>query len=908
MATFLLPAAVLLSESASLLAPRAQGWRFDLPSAVIGFILGVLAALGVYLMRHRIAAARDTVRDGAIHVQQRVSTGVEDRYREQMIERAERSHLLHRYASLSELHVDRRLIVPHAMPAALQPAEGEQESDRWQEMRLHDVLHPSPVTIDVREAIRGHRRLAFLGPMGSGRSTLIAYLTQLYARRVAWRLTFPEPDEEDERDLIAARDRERERLPVQVALQLVDLDLAEQGGRHALVEPVSDYVASSLGVLIGLPSAQMVRGRIISGKCILFFDNLDMLDADTRRWALDWIDRLAGAYPENVYVVAGGDEGYGALWQIGFATLMLEGFDQREVGHFCERWEGMRGDLDVVRWRAEAEALQAAYEEELARARREGRPLPDEADYAHPEVPELPPHLLDIWPPGRRERVLPVDLALAGLLWREQNAVPAESLMRYVQAALLAFRRAGDELLTPPQWARVLATVAWSMQSGKSYEVDRAVFEQAVTDLLDETYEASAGLRQRVEGEEDEKPDFGPHGRSAIAALLGTGDLVLEAARGRLGFVHPTFRAYFAAQHAARTEASQVLLGHVSDPGWQDTLVFYAALANVAPLVMARLKGPDDLFRSNFFAAASYLAASPEVDERLQGGVLADLAQVFMDPLQPALLGRRAATAIAHSKDRGAIYLFGQAMQNEDAHLRRLGVWGLAQMDHERVLAGLQHALSDADRLVRIEALHALAARGGDPAIDGLVQGLQDEDELARRVAAELLAGIGGEGHELLREGARSDDMYIRRAAVFGLGAVREPWALKVVDAMRRQDDEWFVRSAATEVMNRLEGTSLSIAPGPPGIEGQVWLARWATGRGVTLDSPQSVQRALLQALRDGDPTVKTAAADALRASGDRDVVPALKAELKDENLLVREAAFAALCEIARRTGAHVPA
>lgn len=174
----------------SILQPsRGQGWSFALPSALIGFILGCLAALGIYLLRHRIAAARDAVRDRVLHIRQRVSTGVEERYREQVIEAAERSHLLWRYAPLSDVYISRRFGVPQALPRDLRPPESEGESQRWHQMRLHDMLHPSPVTTEIAEAIKHHNKLAILGPSGSGRTTVLNHLMALFARQDAWRMS-----------------------------------------------------------------------------------------------------------------------------------------------------------------------------------------------------------------------------------------------------------------------------------------------------------------------------------------------------------------------------------------------------------------------------------------------------------------------------------------------------------------------------------------------------------------------------------------------------------------------------------------------------------------------------------------------------------------------------------------------
>ena len=894
---------------APLWARGEPGWQFDLPSALVGFVLGLLCAWAVYRLRHRFAAARDTVQSRAEHVQERLSTGVEDRYREHVIEQAEKSHLLQRYASLSELYVHRRLIVPHTVPAASGSHESAQEAERWRSARLYDVFHPSPTTIDLTQAIRQHHKLAFLGPMGSGRTTLLAYLAQLYGRRAGWRLTLPEPQEEDPPELVSTRERERERLPVQIALQLVDVSLADQGGRHALIEPIADYLGASLHGLIAVPSTPMVRNKIIKGDCILLFDNLDMLDAGTRRQVLHWIDQLSRAYPDNVCALTGDLGGYAALWEIGFAVLKLDGFDQQVASRFAERWSRMREDLETQRWEIERAAGQAAFEQEVARTRRAGLPPPPKEDFLPTSAPALRTRLLDAWPSGHRGQIAPLELALAALLWREHDTVPQEPLMRTARAAFAAFNRAADGLLSPPQWARVLASVAWEMQLAHRYQDERQTFEQTVTDLLDTTYAASADLRHMTEEEEEEKPNFARQGRSAFSALLRTGDLVRQVGRGRVAFVHPTFRAYFAAQHAARTDESTTLIDHVRDPQWQDTILSYSALTNVAPLVMARLKATDDLFRTNFFAAAGYLAASPEADERLRGSVLAELAQVFLNPMQPTALGRRAAETIARSKDKGSIYLFGQAMSHQDAHIRLLGVWGLSLVEDRRALSGLKRALADPDRLVRIEALHALAASAGnEPAVDGLVQGLQDEDELTRRVAAELLSTAGQEGHDLLRQAVESEDMYIRRAGVFGLGAVREPWATDVVDHMRREDDEWFVRSAATEVMERLSAPPPPIAPELLKQKAPEWLSSWAAENRVTMDSTEAALRAAVQAMQQDEWTVKLAAGDLMRVLGGPEAIPALKDALKDENMLIRETAFAVLHEISTRIGSHIPA
>jgi HEAT repeat protein len=902
MAQLSMVALAFLSTTAGVTDPPPADGQLEWRSLAVGFGLGLLVALVLWVLRDRMVAASEALRARTARLRARLSRRGIDRYRNQMIELAERGHLLHHHATLSEIYVPRRLLVPGAVPPALQRAEDDQDGGSWSAERMVELMHPASVSVTLKEAMRQQKRLAILGTTGSGRTTLLHHMALLYARRVGWRLSFPEPSVEDAASRKAARRREQERLPVLIPLQVLDLSSVHEGGRNALVRPIITHLAASPYHAIAAYVGSMVRSRLLSGDCLLLFDNLDLLDPERRGQVLGWIGELAQAYPDNVMVIAGAVEGYAALAKMGFPPLVLDTFVRLEVERFVEQWERIHDTLDASELEDRRTTWQAILEQTTQGLSPEDLAEPP----AEPPVaPELSLSVLDAWPAGRREGVLPVDLALAAILWRQGQPVPAKAAARCAQAVIAAIGHVKDRLLTPPQWAHVLGSVAWSMQVEGQHQEAQSLFEQAVADLLDETYVAAADLRA---AEDDEKPGFSRESRSAVLALVAAGDLLTEVERRRIAFVHPIYRAYFAAQHAARANQEPVVRAHVRDPQWQHTVRSYAALSNPAALVKERLQGTDDLFRSDFFAGAGDVAASTNIDERLRAGLLSELAQILLDPKHCTPMCQLAAKTIVQFQDDGALYLFGKAIAHQDPQVRRVGVWGLSLVEGKRALAGLQHALSDPDHLVRIEALYAIAGRHGEATVDGLVQGLQDEHELTRRVAAELLAVHGGDGHDLLREAADVEDMYIRRAAVFGLGVVGEPWALRIVDRVQREDGEWFVRSAAAEVMERTISAQPVIIPDAVRPELADWLIHWASEQGVPCTSPDEAGDALLQAMRQGAWRIKVAAADLLRACGGRQAIPVLKSALRDERLLVREAAFAALREISQRIGLRIPA
>jgi HEAT repeat protein len=872
--------------------PQAAGGQLEWGSLIIGFMLGLLFSLVLYLLRDRIAAAWGGLRDRVARLRARLSRRGIDRYRDQIIELSERSHLLHRYGTLSELYVERRLLVPGIVPDVLKRAGDDPDDGRWSGERTVDVMHPTAVSVSLPEAIRQEKGLAILGASGSGRTTLLHHLALLYARGVGWRLTLPEPQEQEPALVKAARRREQERLPVLIPLQTVDLSLSQAGGRNALFQPIIAHLAASPYHAISAYGGALVRSRLVTGECLLLFDNLDLLDPERRAQALEWIGALMQAHPDNMVVLCGASEGYAALAKMGLAPLVLDAFDRAEVTRFVQQWERIHDHLDASELADERASWQATLEQA-------GQPLPVE-DVAGAE---LPLSVLDAWPGARQERVSPIELALAAILWRQGQPVPEKAAARYAQAIIAAMGHFEDSLLTPAQWAQVLSSVAWSMQVEGQYQEAQSLFEQAVNDLLDRTYVASADLRTE---DEDERPEFSRESRAALAALLAAGDLLIEVERRRVAFVHPMYRAYFAAQHAARAGQESVVRAHVRDPQWQHTVRFYAALADPAPLVRERLQGTDDVFRSDLVAAAGDVAAATSVDKRLRQGLLSELAHILLDPKRPTRLRQQVAATIAQFPEDGVLYLFGRATAHEDPFVRRMGVWGLSLLDGDRALSGLQHALSDRDHMVRIEALYAISRRGGEVALDGLVHGLQDEHELTRRVAAELLAHYGGDGHDLLREAAGVEDMYIRRAAVFGLSAIDQPWALQVIDRVQREDEQWFVRSAAAEVMERTISPQPVIAPHAVRPEQEEWLVAWAAEQELPCATPEEANDALLQAIRRGSWWVRVTAADLLRTCGGRQAIPLLKGALRDEQPLVREAAYAALWEIGQRLGQRI--
>ncbi|MBL8057896.1 MAG: HEAT repeat domain-containing protein, partial [Anaerolineales bacterium] len=185
-------------------------------------------------------------------------------------------------------------------------------------------------------------------------------------------------------------------------------------------------------------------------------------------------------------------------------------------------------------------------------------------------------------------------------------------------------------------------------------------------------------------------------------------------------------------------------------------------------------------------------------------------------------------------------------------------------------------------------------------------------DDGVRQACAQALARHAEAGHAVLKEGLAHPDLATRRAAILGLGEIGGEAALQIVEERQRQEQEWYVRSAANEVINRLKEAPPDVTPRPyTPPESQGWLVSWAAVRGMGVPPGRAAVEVLNRALREGEEGTRLAAADALARLGDPAAALPLYTALRDPEFpLVRDAAYRALARISAASGQrlHAPA
>jgi hypothetical protein len=704
--------------------------------------------------------------------------------------------------------------------------------------------------LPLRRLLEGHPQLAILGAPGTGKTTLLAYTALLCARTV---------EAETEERLGAAQ----RRLPLYVSLSTMDWGEQEQQdttdredeaneGEQKNDKPKDDKnkverllgaAAVASGGKSGLTG--IMRKYLEAGRAIVLADDWDRLLPQQRQQATVWLAELIAAQPGNLWLVVAGTRAYAPLTEAGFVPVSLAPWNAWQVEEFARRW---------------VDACTQTYE--------------DSTIDLHKLIAELQ-H-------AARMGASPLELTLRAFVCTSDQKGPRG------RAAL--FDRALDLLL-------------WQEEAPWLLTACRTALGQPALQLLQE--ERAATSREEMEAAlEAALPPPGERPANATTQALRTltseRGLLRLAGTNHYAFIHPLWQAYLAARQLIPATPS-TLMERLGDRQWAETLRFYAELGDMAPLVAAWMRGPDDVLHTRLRVLGSWASVAPE-DAAWRDGAMAVLARAFLEPGLLAQIRQELTKILVATGMRGVTYLFSQALQHPEADIRAAAVRGLVQLAQERSLPALEVKLKDQALAVREAVVHSLATMNTDAAMRMLEQVLLEGDDVLRPIAAEALARFGEQGVDILTTAVKSEDVVARRAAVFGLAVVE---ARDILQEVARKDDQWVVRSAATAALEKMEqvekNKEAASVPPPPEVEQLPWLISWAATRGQGVGRGEAALSMLRRALGEGNVPVRLAAAQVLAQVGRPDDVELLRNTLDDADRTVASAAFEALAEISAR-------
>lgn len=898
---------------------------FDVENFGLGVLVGWGTAYGVYRARHAIQAARESAKKGAGAVQNSATRSADSRYISDLIEQCETTHVGGKFVNLSQIVVEPRFI-PAKEFASPQEADSVESVYRVvPNIPDHPYLQaPFNIeTLSINELATGSNALALLGVPGSGRTTALLTIAlhslgkvrfdppmdSVQAKLDAEEAKLAEKERAvrvQERIVMQQRAKERlaneigiafssnadEELKQQIPLfnrlmpvyvHFADLNAAtrEFGAEADPAEHIVRAVQYTVKRVTASTIPRNVYSRLVKGQILLLLDGYDDLPENERPAALAWLKAFREQYGQNFLIVAGPAQGFGPLLREGLTPVYMRPWSDLDIKRAASRWAEAWGQMGKKR-------------------RKSSAPEADMVKRALTNTRALTPLeiTLKIWAAYAEDSEM---VGVEGWLraFMQRHLQNSEAML--TQIAQIAALQLDEGFISSAR----LQTLAIG---GDSAAVKVKTSElPVVTPESAETAPAAKGKGRKGKGDAEEKADSETtSAQGRLLGLLRNAGLLTRFRDDRYQFRHKLLAAYLGSL-TLKNAPPETLSAKANQPGWKEAIAYAALNTPLDALVARRMKTSPDLLLENLVEMARWLAyASGDVEWR--GPLLNMLGNQMTAPNQYPLIRDRVAAALIDSRDKNVVLIFRKGVRNMDVDIRRLACLGLGAVGDDEGLRDLISLINDQREEVQIAAGMALGALGTDDALQPMVVALTSGSEPLRQTMAEAFAAIPEEGYPTLYEAVTDEDFMLRRAAIFGLRRLRTTWALVAIYRAFLEDEQWYVRSAAQQAFQELTyGRTVSLTAQYPKPEDIPWLQNWATKRGEALRAGEQAQQMLLQALQEGDTTVRALAAASLGQLGRADTIRALYAALRDGREEVRMVAHEALADLQLQIGQPLP-
>jgi HEAT repeat protein len=829
-------------------------FNFSLSLDPFSFFVGFLTATVFWWLMARARPLWNEVRAGLKEKSQvsqtRRSSSVEENHRRITLRRAQGMHLAAPLFALDEILQEPLLVAP---PAVVEPEKPPAHEDIVSQTIPYLPAWPElaavyrAATLTVPQVLSGDSNLVLIGQPGIGKTVALAHLASLAANRS---------------EILG---KYQDFIPFLV--HVADLRLPVSDAKNSL-NPIIDSASEHAPVLDLTRIPGFVQSTFRTGQALLIVDGFDELAAEGQQVTSDYFKLLLEAHPQTRIVTTGAPEYLDGLIGLGFAPLALIPWDSQRIDQFMERWGGL--------W-AQYIAVEA---------------------WAQSGPGQIDPILLNNWLGSDNATLTPLELTL-----KTWGAYAGDSLGPHVLEAIATHIRRIAPSNTP-----LAALEALAMQvtlSGqpifdprkarewvRSFEPDDEKPEgEADEQAASETQETTKPKKARKKEKIVPTPTPGLLGKMASSGLLAT------YPNNRMRFVHPVFKGYLAGRGLSTYKASEALLNQPDWSGKYLAMRYLAAHGDVSKIVQSMLEWSRLPMHRPLLAAARWLRDAPK-DAPWRGKLFATLAAVLQTEGIPLNLRGQALAAFVTSNDPTVAALFRQLMTTYSFELVQLAALGAGALKDTKAVPVLKNVMEAPSLSARRAAVMALTAIGTNEALEAVTQTILSADEDLRRAAAESLANDRREGHAILKDGATHSDIMLRRAVVYGLARVDEPWSLDLLRNRRVEDDQWVVRNAAAEVLDWKSGFNPCIPHklNPP--SESPWVIEFAGKQGLGVSPGSPATDVLLLALKSDNPDARLAALPYLKRTPTEGIIAQLYSAMYADDPELREAVYTALWEL----------
>ncbi len=823
-----------------------DNFALDRLSFWLGFIGGTLFWLLINRLWKGLPFIRQTIQQLIEAKRKKRMSGVESALRQDALRRAQRNHLSASLFSLDEIVVEPHLLAP---PPAIDP-QTPISVERYVS-RILPFLPEFPdfatrfgwPRLTLFEALQGGSHLALLGNAGSGKSTALAYLTSLIARQdpkaASWGDYFP------------------------IYLHILDLEY-HNINKKDLIEPVIKALSSTAPVT-SLPQIPgFIRSVFQEGRVICIFDGLDELNKEQFLSIKSYLNDLVSQYPSIRLVVSASNQYIDGLNLIGFEPFVIAGWTKDELTSFINRWGVLWNNLI---------GATASQQQNL-------------------EI--LDNLLVTNWLGYDPLFYTPFQWTIK--VWGAFTG-DLQGVEEY--AAITAFLNRATHYRVP---LAAMSVIANQMIQEQSSSLDYSDAEKLLSGFrLEHEEETRLMDEEKTTNSPSLQKEIGAKAVTSggrILSILLDASILTEHQGDRLRFSSPIWVGYLAGYQAKASQISPPQRMHSSI---EEEYYHYLTIFHPENWLENYLQRDESPFYTNLLNSLRWIKDTPS-NHPARSLVLKKGISFLQNEMLPDSLRVRILAGCASSNDSTLTILFKQLIDNTSSTMRSLAALGCGALQDTKTIPNLISLLNDAQPETRIAACFALACFDNSEAEKAILDCIHFADESLRLAAAETLTMDIRKGHARLKELTQSEDLLVRRSAVFGLSLIQDDWVVDLLEKIAVEDSQWVVRNAAGQALENRQKANPYIPPRQKEAADTAWLIAFAAKRGVGISKGDPAIPFLLDALANGSEDEKIAAMWFLRHHRQEAVVNQIYPLLYSHQIELRDTAnyalwFMSICE-----------
>jgi len=796
----------------------------------------------IYSLLKRALKKIRTARQGA-----KVSTS--QRHRIDTLQYAQSLHLANQLFALDEILVAPRLLAPPlpAQPGKISPTEDIVTQSvpylpDWPELGTIYRAH----TLSITDALSGGSNLAIIGHPGSGKTVALAVLASMSARR-----ELKDPDLHN-------------RIPVLIhAADLIFTNNDEQDHK-SIIDILAQAVLLHTSGRAQSRTPEYLAATFSSGDALLIIDGMDELPSTLLKTTVNFIEQLMRQYPSTRAVVATAPKHLDRLPALDFVPMPMAYWSQIQQAQYVQKWGAMWVNFIDTNLETQEDQYESI------------NPLLLNGWLLNQEIVKSPlSFMLQVWAvyAGDVRGISNTDAIDAYLRRMSINIPQAQETLNQLAVKSVTLMQATFTEKEAKQWS-----------SEENHEL-----------LLDRDDDAA------IENIPAAKGFYNP---KVLPELIHSGILIFRADK-RLSFVHPEFVGYLAGRALDYHENDEIF----TQPHWalqHLTLHYLASHRNISDQVQlhqTQLHNQDPLMTGQL-SAGRWLRDIP-LAAPWRKPILQKLIRILQDDNQTMGVRASALSALISSNDPSLIKLFQHLVNSQKTSVRRLAALGMGTQHGSQSISSLIHLLQDYPEVSRAACL-ALVSLGTQPALEAVANALIQGNEDVRKAAAEAFANHPTAGYPTLQEGAVLDDLLVRRAVIYGLQRIREPWTLELLDKIQIEDSQWVVKNAAAQAFEELHQPDPRIPKPLLSLADTPWLISFAADRDLGVSPGKPAHEMMLRALDEGTTTEQLATLQQFQRRGNTDIFPAIYNLLYSDSPDLSEAAYVTLWTLSA-TGFELP-